>query len=125
MLLRGLLRGSHSSPSPTIQAVNQVVKDCQLAIHGATLLASENEQLRIANARQKAKQGGKRAFIATGGILTMEEGADLAQGQIVGQNRNPPEGEALKKTRAKPCCSLCNSPEHKAPQCPSRQQLNT
>ena len=125
MLLQGLLRGSHSPPSPTIRAVNQVVKGCQLAMHGAALLASENEQLRIANARQKAKRGGKRAFIATGGILTMEEGADLAQGQIVGQNRNPLEGEALRKTRAKPRCSLCNSPEHKAPQCPSRQQLNT
>ena len=105
-------------------AVNQVVKGCQMAMHGAALLASKNEQLRIANARQKAKRGGKRAFIATGGILTMEEGAELAQGQIVGQNRNPPEGEALRKTRAKPHCSLCNSLEHKAPQCPSRQQSN-
>ena len=55
----------------------------------------------------------------------MEEGADLAQGQIVGQNRNPLEGEALRKTHAKPRCSLCNSPEHKALQYPSRQQLNT
>jgi hypothetical protein len=49
-----------------------------MAMHGAALLASENEQLRIANTRQKAKQGGKRAFIATGDILTMEEGAELA-----------------------------------------------
>ena len=125
MLLQGLLRGSHNPPSPTIRAVNQVVKGCQLVKYGAALLASENEQLRIANARQKANRGGKRAFIATGGILTMEEGADLAQGQIVGQNENSPEGEALRKTRAKLRCSLCNSPEHKAPQCPSRQQLNT
>jgi hypothetical protein len=53
-----------------------------MAMHGAALLASENEQLRVANIRQKAKRGGKRTFIATGGILTMGEGAELAQDQI-------------------------------------------
>jgi hypothetical protein len=95
-----------------------------MAMHGAALLASENEQLRVANARQKAKRGGKRTFIATGGILTMGEGAELAQDQIEEQNVNPPEGGVPRKTRAKPRCSLCNSLEHKAPQCPSRQELN-
>ena len=55
MLLQGLLRGLYSPPSPTIRAVNQAVKGCHLAMHGAALLTSENEQLRIANARQKAK----------------------------------------------------------------------
>ena len=128
MLLQGLLRRSHNPPSPTIQAINQVVKGCQMAMQGAALLASENEQLRVANARQKAKRGGKRSFIATGGILTMGEGAELAHNQIEEQNVTPPEGGVPggvpRKTRAKLHCSLCNSLEHKAPQCPSCQQLN-
>ena len=54
----------------------------------------------------------------------MGEGTKLAQDQIEEQNANQPEGGILRKTRAKPRCSLYNSLEHKAPQCPSRQELN-
>jgi hypothetical protein len=92
-----------------------------MAMQGIALLASENGQLRVANERQKAKRGGKRSFIATGGILTVGEGAELAQGQVEEQNVNPPEGGVAGKICAKPRCSLCNSFEHRAPRCPSRQ----
>ena len=91
-----------------------------MAMHGAALLASENELLRAANTRQKAKKDGKRSFIATGGTLTVVKGAELVEGQKEVQNRDPVEGEAQGKTRAKPRCSLCYSLEHKAPKCPSR-----
>ena len=54
----------------------------------------------------------------------MGEGAELAQDQIEEQNVNAPDGGVPRKTSAKPRCSLCNSLEHKAPQYPSRQELN-
>ena len=95
-----------------------------MVMHCVALLASENEQLCVANARQKAKRGGKRTFIATGGILTIGGGTELAQDQIEEQNVNPPEGGVLRKTRTKSCYSLYNSLEHKALQCPSCQELN-
>ena len=54
----------------------------------------------------------------------MGEDAKLVYNQIEEQNVTPPEGGVPRKTCTKPHCSLCNSLEHKAPQCPSRQQLN-
>ena len=51
-------------------------------MQGTALLISENEQLHIANAQQKAKRGGKRSFIAMGGILIIGEGVKLTHNQI-------------------------------------------
>jgi hypothetical protein len=49
-----------------------------LAINSAVLLAEENRQLRHENKRQKRKRAKKRAFIARGGVLTIQEGRDLS-----------------------------------------------
>jgi Zn/Cd-binding protein ZinT len=51
-----------------------------------------------ANVRQKAKQDGKRSFIATGGILTMGESTKLAHNQIEEQNVTLSEGGIPRKT---------------------------
>jgi hypothetical protein len=48
-------------------------------MHNAVLLADENKQLRAANERQKKKQARRRAYIATGGILTVREGLNRTQ----------------------------------------------
>jgi hypothetical protein len=44
------------SRSPPKTAINQVIKGCELAIHGATILAKENRDLRAANEKQKQKR---------------------------------------------------------------------
>ena len=80
-------RRTNNPQSPTNQALNQLVKGCQLVIHNAVLLAEANKQLRAANERQKRKRVGKREYIATGGILTVQEG--LNRSQI---DRTEPEG---------------------------------
>ena len=41
------------SSSPIKQAMDQVIKGCQLAMHNAALLADENIALRIANEKQR------------------------------------------------------------------------
>jgi hypothetical protein len=43
---------THSPPTPTKQALNQLVKGCQLAIHSAVILAQENQDLQAAIKKQ-------------------------------------------------------------------------
>ena len=48
-----LKRRTHSPPSPTDRTLNQLVKGCQMAMHSAVFLASENRELRAAYESQK------------------------------------------------------------------------
>ena len=55
--LRTLLRHYiNSPPSSTDQALNQLVKGCQLAMHSAVVLANKNQELRVANQKQQQKR---------------------------------------------------------------------
>jgi hypothetical protein len=80
LLRRYLKQRTHSPPpSPTEQALTQLVKGCEMAMLSAVLLASENERLRIENQRQKRKRAKRRTYIARGGVLLVVEGASRAQ----------------------------------------------
>jgi hypothetical protein len=74
-----LERRTHSPPSPTDQALNQLVKGCQLAMHSAVILADENEKLRTENQRQKRKKAMRRTYLTKGGILTGAEAQVLIE----------------------------------------------
>lgn len=50
-----------------------------MAMNSAVLLAEENKQLQAENERQKRKRAKRRLYIATGGVLTVQEGLDLLQ----------------------------------------------
>jgi hypothetical protein len=79
-LLRGYLRQrTHTPPSPTEQALSQLVKGCEMAMLSTVLLASENEKLHIENLRQKRKRAKKCTYIARRGVLLGAEGASRAQ----------------------------------------------
>jgi hypothetical protein len=111
-------------PTPTNRALNQLVKGCQLAMNSAVLLAEENRQLRQENKRQKQKRAKKRAFIATGGVLTVQEGLDRSlDTNTVPESGVVPE-ETTVKTRAPRTCSLCRSLLHTARTCPTKQTSN-
>ena len=45
-----------------------------MAIYSTVLLADENKKLRAMNERQKKKRAVQRSYIATGGILIVQEG---------------------------------------------------
>lgn len=86
-LLKGLIQQHPQGlPTPTNNVLNQLVKGCQMAIHNAVLLASENTELCATNKKQKAKREAKRTYIANGGTLTVAEGARLAQQAQESQN---------------------------------------
>ncbi|CAG8971644.1 hypothetical protein HYALB_00003112 [Hymenoscyphus albidus] len=65
--------------SPTAIALDQLVKGCKMAMQSATVLAEENRRLRAESERQKKKKTVRRQYIATGGVLTGQEGRELIQ----------------------------------------------
>ena len=47
-------------------------------MNSTMLLVEENRQLRVKNKRQKKKRAKKRLYIATRGVLTIQERLDLS-----------------------------------------------
>ncbi|KJZ70848.1 hypothetical protein HIM_09762 [Hirsutella minnesotensis 3608] len=81
-------RAAHEQGSPTDQAVRYLVKGCQMAMHGATLLSEENERLRSENQRQRGKKNTRRSYVAHGGVLAVEKGLQLAEERVNGVKRS-------------------------------------
>jgi hypothetical protein len=50
-----------------------------MAMHSRVILVEENRQLQSKNKRQKKKRAKTRSYIATGGILTSQEGVERSQ----------------------------------------------
>jgi predicted ribosome quality control (RQC) complex YloA/Tae2 family protein len=111
-------------PTPENQALHQLVKAGQLAMQSAVILAEENRQLRQEVERQKKKKAKKRTFIATGGVLTIQEGRNLSQNATIIPESGSVYQEVTVRTRAPPKCSVCKSLEHNARTCPIRQASN-
>ena len=59
-------RRTRSLPSFTHQALNYLVKGCQMTMHNATLLTHENRELRAANEKQERAR--RRTYLATGSV---------------------------------------------------------
>src|ERR1700722_4181481 len=113
-----------SPPSLIDLALNQLVKGCQIAINSTVLLAEENRQLQAENERQKKKRAKVKLYIATGGVLTIQEGLDLSQIANEGLQSTVATQEATIQTRAPRTCSLCRSQSHTARTCPTKQGFN-
>lgn len=95
-----------------------------MAMHSAVLLADENRRLRAANERQKKKRAVRRSYIATGGVLTAQEGLNRSKStdlQVMGQSTGGAEEQRI---RAPQMCSLCRSLEHTARTCSMRVTSN-
>lgn len=134
--LESLQRKRQREISPSDQALQKIVKGCQMAMHTAVLLHEENTRLRAENARQKKKRA-RRVFIQTGGTMTIREGmTHIEASQKAPQKgqgsqearREVEEGEAgpsdttapKVQKRAQPKCSVCGSLEHSARKCPCK-----
>ncbi|KJZ68588.1 hypothetical protein HIM_12021 [Hirsutella minnesotensis 3608] len=70
-----LQRRPQNPDSPISQAIGQLIKGCQMAMHSAALLADENRQLRSEGQRRKQKKEQRREYIGDGGTLSVAEGA--------------------------------------------------
>ena len=114
---------TQSPPTPAIQAVNQLIKGCQLAMHNATILAAENRQLWAANKKVQKKRAKKIEFVGRGGTLTAQEVQEGRNQSVIHKEARvqvvePPTPSAL--IRAPRTCSVCRSLEHTARTCAKR-----
>jgi hypothetical protein len=90
VVLESLRNRSHSPGSPEQLIIEQLCKSAEIAMHTAALIASTNESLIAANTRLTRKQAKKRSYIASGGVLTGEEGAILAKEKSAPKPRKKP-----------------------------------
>ncbi|KAL1958248.1 hypothetical protein VTO42DRAFT_4756 [Malbranchea cinnamomea] len=108
-VVKYIKRRTQSPPSPTNQALRQLVKGYQMIMHRMALLEEEIKELRAANAKQKRKRERGRTFIAQEGALRVEEGLDRVQ-RINEQEREVEEAsDTQPRKRAAPRCSMCNT----------------
>ena len=72
--IQGLIRyRTQTPPSPTVQAVNQLIKGCQIAMQSTVILAAENKKLRATNEKVKRKRQKKKSYVGKGGVLSARE----------------------------------------------------
>src|SRR5450432_1988122 len=119
-----LKRRTKSPPSPTEAALDQLVKGYEMAMNSAIPLAEENRQLRAVNAKQVKKRAKRRTYIATGRVLTVQEGLELSQSNIEpasGVASGVATDEPIVRTRAPRTCSIYGSQSHTACTCPAKQ----
>ena len=69
-----LKRRSKSPSSPMNQTLKRMVKGYQMMMHNAALMASEIKDLQVMSAHQKRKREAPHSYIASGEVLTAEEG---------------------------------------------------
>lgn len=122
--VKGLIRyRTQTPPSPTVHAINQLIKGCQMAMHNATLLAAENRKLRAANEKVRKKREKRKTYVGKGGSLTALE-VQEAQRVVAIQEEveNPVVEQPVQpsRSRAPRMCSLCRSLDHTARTCPKR-----
>ncbi len=115
-----LKRCTTSPPTPAHLALSQLVKGCQLAMHSAIILTEENRHLRSENERQKKKKAKRRLYIATGGVLTVQEGIERSQISDIEHTSGVAIQGASIQPRAPRTCSICKSLVHTARTCPQK-----
>jgi hypothetical protein len=95
-----------------------------MAMNSAVLLIEENRQLQAENQRRKKKRAKRRLYIATGGVLTVQEGLELSQSNIEPVSRvvsRVATKEPTVRIRAPRTCSICRSQLHTTRTCPTKQ----
>ena len=90
VVLELLYNRLYSPGSPEQLIIKQLYKSAEIAMYTAALIAGTNESLIVANTRLTRKQAKKQSYIATGGVLTGEEGAILAKEKCTPKPRKKP-----------------------------------
>jgi hypothetical protein len=88
------------------------------------LLAEENRQLRSKNERQKKKRAKRKTYIATGGVLTLQEVLDRSKIEDREPEGGVVDSDAPPQPRAPRTCSMCKSLLHTARTCPTKYVSN-
>ena len=123
-----LKRHSNSPPSPAKSAMDQLIKDCQMAMNSATILTKENHDLQAANEKLQQKRKCSNRQIAYTGGLSIQEAQGLIQHEDEAQEASTAISDrsasaaSQSSVRAPPRCSNCHIIGHKRLQCPNRNR---
>jgi hypothetical protein len=96
-------------------------------MYSAVILTEENRELRVENQKQKVKRAKKRTYIATGGVLSVQEGLDRSNTTskgVVSAVSGVTDQDPGPQTRAPRIYSICRSLVHTARTCPLKLALN-
>jgi hypothetical protein len=106
--------------SPTSVAIRQLAKSAQLAMQSATILAEENKKLRAEVRGQRQKQSQPRQYIASGGVLRVQQAQQLTAEaeRVVMEASQSQAGE--RRQRAPPTCTKCHTQGHTRTSCRAR-----
>ena len=108
------------SESPTSVMIRQLAKSAQLAMQTVTILTEEIKKLRKENQRQRQKQERQRQYIASGGVLRVQQAQQIiaeAERVVMGGDQNQ-TGE--RRQRAPPTCTKCHVQGHTRTSCKAR-----
>ena len=89
-------------------------------MQSATILTEENMKLRKENQRQRQKQDQQRQYIASGGVLQVQQAQQLAAEaeRMVMEASQSQSGE--RRQRAPPTCTKCHTQGHTRTSCRTR-----
>jgi DDE superfamily endonuclease len=116
-LVRELLH--RQSQSPSSEAINRLIKGCQMAMHSAVILTKENTQLRLVNERRQRKQQHRRRYLANGGVLQAQQGQFLLD-KVENRSQEASNNDQVGiRKRAPQTCSNCHIQGHNRLSCPT------
>ena len=123
---RLLRQRTQSPPSSISDAINRLVKGCEIHMKNAILLSKEVQDLRAAHEKTLQKKKRSKRQIAHTDGLSIQEGIELLQQRNeVQRTEDTTQMETAPSTfqphvREPPRCSDCNVLGHKRTHCPNR-----
>lgn len=110
-----------SSPSEIIENLNQITKSTTQALRKVALLEEENRSLREANNRLSRRKRVKKKQLQSGGLLTVEEGKNLAsEASSKVKRQRDEDGNSVRKKRVETRrrrCGKCGEIGHNSRTC--------
>jgi hypothetical protein len=76
-LKKFLTKGSQSPSRPSKEALEKLIKGCEIALYNAALLAKENHDLRLGNEKEKQKRKRSKRPMTPNESLSVQEATDL------------------------------------------------
>ena len=86
-------------------------------MHGVALLSDENKRLHVDNERQKRKWTKRCSYVASGGILAVEQGRWLAEEITNGDKGSEMLSSMTEKSHTQRLCGKCRLAGHNARTC--------
>jgi hypothetical protein len=117
-----------NNPARLEEALDQMEKGCQLAIHSFMIARQQISDLLAANAKTTRKKRRTKARMANNGALLVSEAIERVggPGQVEEAIHEEPGGSSPTPNptneRRPQRCSLCKTPGHKRNRCPERSE---